>query len=150
MTSELWSKENVQEADLCEVANDIVAQLNAAAPYIVWLDGPMGAGKTTLTRALLRALGLPEAEPVTSPTYTLMNEYRIGGQWYAHLDLYRAGPSFSLMELGVLDARPFRGIFVEWAQAPHADEQLECTHRLSIEVTSPTTRTFRLSTIAGV
>lgn len=53
---------------------------------IVMLRGPLGAGKTTLTQGLARALGV--AEPVTSPTFVLMNEYA-GAPPLLHLDAYR-------------------------------------------------------------
>ena len=53
---------------------------------IVTLSGPLGAGKTTLTQGLARALGI--VEDVTSPTFVLMNEYR-GAPPLLHLDAYR-------------------------------------------------------------
>ncbi len=53
----------------------------------IHLCGPLGAGKTTLVRALLRTLG--ERGRVRSPTFTLVEPYRAGGLELAHLDLYR-------------------------------------------------------------
>ena len=130
----LYMRKAATVADLPDVAAAIIRELLPIDPFVVWLDGSMGAGKTTLTRYLLRALGLGKDEPVTSPTYALMNEYQIGNDWFAHLDLYRAEPHFSLAELGVLDARPFRGVFIEWAATPTAEERLAPTHRLGLQI----------------
>ncbi|RZA12999.1 MAG: tRNA (adenosine(37)-N6)-threonylcarbamoyltransferase complex ATPase subunit type 1 TsaE [Proteobacteria bacterium] len=108
-------------------------ELESRDSYTLWLVGDMGAGKTSLVRHFLYALGLPSRTPVVSPTYTIMNEYRIGDKWYAHLDLYRATSGFSLDELGIHDIRPFRGIFVEWPEEAGETEILPPTHKIYIE-----------------
>lgn len=111
-----------------------VRQELASAPnFVLWLQGEMGAGKTSFVRGYLHLLGLTPDTPVVSPTYTIMNEYQIDGDWYAHLDLYRADENFSLNELGVHDARPYRGLFVEWPEQGGASEVLPATHILKIE-----------------
>lgn len=95
---------------------------NAIEPCdLVILSGGLGAGKTFLVRAMLRALGLPEQIAVTSPTFTLMNEYpRESGARVPiiHADLYRvlgADLEAELSELG-LRARRSEGfaLVVEW------------------------------------
>lgn len=108
-------------------------ELESRESYTLWLCGNMGAGKTSLVRAFLYSLGLADRTPVVSPTYTIMNEYRIGEHWYAHLDLYRATQGFSLDELGIHDIRPFHGTFVEWPEEAGEAEMLPPTHKIYIE-----------------
>ncbi|MGH8208563.1 MAG: tRNA (adenosine(37)-N6)-threonylcarbamoyltransferase complex ATPase subunit type 1 TsaE [Steroidobacteraceae bacterium] len=74
---------------------------------VVYLNGELGAGKTTLTRGLLRALGVAGA--VRSPTYTLVEIYETGALTTLHLDLYR------LSDPAELDSRGLR----EWAREGH-------------------------------
>jgi tRNA threonylcarbamoyladenosine biosynthesis protein TsaE len=93
------------------------ARLAPAMPEraVVYLEGDLGAGKTTLVRALLRALGHEGA--VRSPTYTLIEPYEIDGRTIYHLDLYRLGSADELEDLGFRDllAQPCL-ILVEWPE----------------------------------
>lgn len=82
---------------------------------VVYLHGPLGAGKTSFARALLTALGV--GERVKSPTYSLIEGYAAGDRPAWHLDLYRiAGPG-ELEWLG-LDAlaEPNALVLVEWPE----------------------------------
>ncbi|MBT4821584.1 MAG: tRNA (adenosine(37)-N6)-threonylcarbamoyltransferase complex ATPase subunit type 1 TsaE, partial [Lentisphaerae bacterium] len=66
------------------------ARIAAVLPLgrVVALHGDLGAGKTVLSRGLARGFGI--TEPVTSPTFTVVQEYeRPGGSWLFHLDMYR-------------------------------------------------------------
>ncbi len=120
------------QSALPEVAAKIAASLMGQAPFCLWLQGPLGAGKTTVTGHVLRHLGLSAKTPVTSPTYTYMNEYPVNKSWYAHLDLYRANASLSSEDLGLVDARRFRGLFIEWPEKVQGDPNLRPTHVLEI------------------
>lgn len=145
-TGPVWTKQVNDEA-LPDLGRDLALLLTEEPAFCIWLEGPLGAGKTTLTGHILRGLGLGSEAAVTSPTYTYMNEYRIDGLWYAHLDLYRANASLSSEELGLLDAKPFRGVFVEWPEKMPGDPALKPTHKLSIAFTDdPATREFLLQT----
>ena len=81
---------------------------------VVHLHGDLGAGKSTLARALLRALGVTGA--IRSPTYTLVERYplRDGGEAW-HLDLYRIGHAGELEFLG-LDGEEATLWLVEWPE----------------------------------
>ena len=75
-------------ADLPTVATQLAAAIAGAGCPVVAFEGEMGAGKTTLIRALCAALGV--ADDVSSPTFALVNEYRDGrDQPVYHFDFYR-------------------------------------------------------------
>lgn len=80
---------------------------------VVWLEGELGAGKTFFARGLFRALGVPEAVPVTSPTFALIHEHE-GRVPIWHLDLYRLGDADELRELGLDEALDRAVVVIEW------------------------------------
>ncbi len=88
---------------------------------LVVLTGELGAGKTFFVRAFLRALGLPERERVTSPTFSLVHDYELGALRIGHADLYRLSEPSELTHLGLRDRRAEGAILlVEWGE-PYAD-----------------------------
>lgn len=131
-------------SDLPDLARWIVAKLVGFDPFCLWLQGEMGAGKTTLVGHLMREFGLPSHVPVPSPTYTLANDYKIEDRLFVHLDFYRISDDFSLAELGLDHVGPIRGYFVEWPDLPPGDQSLPASHILRILPLDHNRREFSL------
>ncbi|MEX1080397.1 MAG: tRNA (adenosine(37)-N6)-threonylcarbamoyltransferase complex ATPase subunit type 1 TsaE [Halofilum sp. (in: g-proteobacteria)] len=107
MTERFLADPEAMEALGVELANLL------KPPRVVTLDGPLGAGKTTLVRACLRALGYPG--PVRSPTYTLIESYPLSDRTLHHLDLYRLGDPDELELIGVRDLATADAVWlIEW------------------------------------
>ena len=93
-----------------------------AGGAVVAFTGDLGAGKTAFTRGLARGLGIQER--VTSPTFTIVNEYEGGRLPLFHFDLYRLGSWEELYDIGWEDYLARGGVCaVEWSQ--RAEELLE-------------------------
>ncbi len=103
------------EVPSAEAQERLGAVLAAACPRpcIVFLEGDLGAGKTTLVRGFLRALGHNGA--VRSPTFTLLESYELAAGPVFHLDLYRLADPDELAYLGLRDLLGGLAILlVEW------------------------------------
>lgn len=96
---------------------------------VVAYTGGLGAGKTAFTRGLARGLGIQDR--VTSPTYTIVNEYEGGRLPLFHFDWYRLGDGEELFEIGWEDYLSRGGVCaVEWSE--NAPEVLEDPIRVDI------------------
>ena len=113
MSGAAWNAGAVDEAGLRAIA----AQLATVAGEggILYLEGDLGAGKTTFARALLTSLGV--GERVKSPTYSLIESYRAGALDAHHLDLYRIADAGELEWLGLADLwTPRALVLIEWPE----------------------------------
>ncbi|MDD9950112.1 MAG: tRNA (adenosine(37)-N6)-threonylcarbamoyltransferase complex ATPase subunit type 1 TsaE [Zetaproteobacteria bacterium] len=137
----LWTM-SVGLSQVEEVAVRIQRELMMGSCFCLWLDAPMGAGKTTFARHLMYSLGLDRRIPVNSPTYTYINEYALPSGLYAHLDMYRAEGEIYWEELGCSDYRDFKGILIEWPEALVDSSFTQPTHRLEITVPHPDVRQY--------
>ena len=86
-------------------------------PQLVLLQGELGAGKTTLVKGIAEGFGAAKRENVTSPTFTLVHEYRSPDLTLYHIDLYRIETLRELDTLAIDDLRDTRSILlIEWGE----------------------------------
>lgn len=129
-----------------------------AGPVVITLRGPLGSGKTTFARGVLRALGVQGA--IRSPTYTLVEEHTAGAWEVLHLDLYRLAEGEDLAGLGLRERHvPGTLLLVEWPeragprQLPPVDLALELDvaadgHQLTARGDSPAGLRLRAALVA--
>lgn len=89
--------------------------ISAATSRTLLFDAPMGAGKTTLITAICRQLGV--TDPISSPTFNIVNEYQGKGHKIYHFDLYRIESIDELYDIGVedyFDANSYK--LIEWPE----------------------------------
>ena len=130
MTAVTGSEEETQS-----VARDLAATLRAGDVLLV--SGNLGAGKTAFVRGLAAGLGIDTAE-VSSPTFTLVHEYRGGRLTLYHADLYRlektAAEDIGLEEMGVEDGV----LAIEWPD--RLTHEIAGAIMVSLEIASDTER----------
>jgi tRNA threonylcarbamoyladenosine biosynthesis protein TsaE len=102
--------------ELTHFGEQLGRALIARLPVVVTLNGDLGTGKTTLTRAIARGFGVDE--PVTSPTFALVHEYHVAdGRQLFHLDLYRIKGPQELANLGWESISGERAlVIIEWPE----------------------------------
>ena len=96
-----------------EIANQLVQQYASNAVWV--FQAPMGAGKTTLIAAIGKAMGIQEA--MSSPTFSIMNEYEVQGKLIYHMDWYRLDNEAEARQAGVEAALEEADMsLVEWPE----------------------------------
>ncbi len=136
----------VSESDLPAVADEIVSRLSEAK---VWLfHGDLGAGKTTLIKAVGDALGVDDA--MSSPSFSIVNEYHAAAvERVYHFDFYRLRSEMEALDIGV-EEYFYSGYpcFIEW---PEKVPSLIPSVRgeVTLRIDSETTRTIVITVHAG-
>lgn len=111
---------------------------------VLFLTGELGSGKTAFVQGLARGLGVPETYYVTSPTYTLVNEYP-GRLTLYHMDLYRIADESEIFDLGLEEMIEGGGaVVVEWPERL-PEGFVEPALRLNIKVLPDDSRNFILT-----
>ena len=145
MPSREWITHSAEET--IRLGKELGAQLKP--PVLILLAGELGAGKTTLTKGLVTGLGAAREEDVTSPTFTLVHQYRNGARVY-HIDLYRIADFHDFETLGVEDLFTEPAIvIVEWPEkmAIRTDWPLL---RIELEHVDETSRKLRVLDATGI
>lgn len=125
--------------DIDQVARQILAHTTNKA---ILFNAPMGAGKTTLINAMCKQLGINEV--TSSPTFSIVNEYKTDKITVYHFDLYRLEHPEELLNIGIedyIDSDAY--LFVEWPDL--LEPYLESFTTINIEILSPNQRKVVLS-----
>ena len=106
----------VDEAELARFGAEFARGLRPPPPVVVAIGGELGAGKTTVVRAIARALGV--TEPVTSPTFALVHRYAGAAATVDHVDAYRLRRAADAADLGLDDMLAERDsvVLIEWPE----------------------------------
>ena len=130
--------------DTEDIGARLAEQLEPGA--VVAFTGDLGAGKTAFTRGLARGLGVTDR--VTSPTFTIVNEYEGGRLPLFHFDMYRLGSADELFDIGWEDYLRRGGVCaVEWSE--NIADALE-EDAVRVDIRRGTSDQERVITIAGV
>ena len=130
--------------DTEDIGARLAEQLEPGA--VVAFTGDLGAGKTAFTRGLARGLGIPDR--ITSPTFTIVNDYEGGRLPLFHFDMYRLGSADELFDIGWEDYLRRGGVCaVEWSE--NIADALE-EDAVRVDIRRGASDQERVITIAGV
>ena len=130
--------------DTEDIGARLAEQLEPGA--VVAFTGDLGAGKTAFTRGLARGLGIPDR--ITSPTFTIVNEYEGGRLPLFHFDMYRLGSADELFDIGWEDYLRRGGVCAVEGSENIADALEEDAVR--VDIRRGASDQERVITIAGV
>ena len=130
--------------DTEDIGARLAEQLEPGA--VVAFTGDLGAGKTAFTRGLARGLGIPDR--ITSPTFTIVNEYEGGRLPLFHFDMYRLGSADELFDIGWEDYLRRGGVCAVEGSENIADAPEEAAVR--VDIRRGASDQERVITIAGV
>jgi tRNA threonylcarbamoyl adenosine modification protein YjeE len=140
--------ESASIADTMRVAKLLAATLDKSrSPCLIALEGDLGAGKTAFAKCLISSLtGLSEGE-ISSPTFTIMNEYSAREFRICHFDFYRLNSPDELEEVGFMDSLRGAVCIVEWYSKFAGD--LRIRPDVSVEI-SQLTDSKRIIRVVGI
>jgi tRNA threonylcarbamoyladenosine biosynthesis protein TsaE len=123
-----------------ELANEIIKIIDNKK--IIFLTGDLGAGKTTLVKAICKQLGVEDN--ISSPTFSIINEYQSKGDIIYHMDLYRIESSEELWNIGIEEYFESGKIcIIEWPEI--ASEFVNPDLKINITLVSHKKRQYHLS-----
>ena len=132
--------QNVDQTNL--IAQTIAKTIKA--PEVISLCGDLGSGKTTFAKYFIKALGI--IENVTSPTFTLLNEYELDNIKVYHFDMYRVHTMDELYSTGFYDYLGCGSILaIEWSENIASALKWESCIFVSIEQDGENTRTITVN-----
>ncbi|MFY0714366.1 tRNA (adenosine(37)-N6)-threonylcarbamoyltransferase complex ATPase subunit type 1 TsaE [Seonamhaeicola sp. NFXS20] len=131
----IYTLENINN-----VAKEII---NYATSKTIFLYGDMGVGKTTLVKSLVECLG--SNDEVSSPTFSIVNEYEAKDNLIYHFDLYRINNLEEAFSFGIEDyLYSNEWVIVEWPELIE-DIEIEQYNRIEIELNEDNSRTLKLN-----
>jgi len=115
--------------------------LDQASTAVILIDGPMGAGKTTLISAVIKILGVTDT--VSSPTFSIVNNYQKENEVFYHFDFYRLNHPDEALDIGLEEYLESGNLcLIEWAEKVSPHLPLEYDHFI-IEVQSDESRILK-------
>jgi tRNA threonylcarbamoyladenosine biosynthesis protein TsaE len=133
---------NYNLEELKQASDYVLKNINSK---ILLVCGEVGSGKTTLIKEICKQLKVEDT--VTSPTYTLINEYNANNGLVIHMDLYRIKNNEEINDLGLFEYFDNKFIIIEWPEKIMND--LDCNHSvLKIDLTNVNERKINLMNIA--